>query len=75
MSKIVQITKDTAIPLGLVILLLGGAAGVGAAYNAIAGQEKRIEEIQVDNKELVNRLTSIDNRLSTIEGVLKIRRR
>lgn len=77
-----KITKDTLIPLGLAISMIGGAAGwvtkqeMALAENSkmIVSNSKRIDSVVDKFQVIENKLFEISERLGRIEGQLKLGR-
>lgn len=66
-----QITQDTLMPLGMVIVLIGGVMWldeVAAKVKATADSQEEFRRDQIDTK---NILMQMNTRLSRIEGSLK----
>lgn len=65
-----KITKDTLIPISLVVVICGLVFGVSKTQARIDTNSVRLTMVEQSNKELIKKLDNIAERLAKIEGLL-----
>lgn len=67
-----HLNQDTLIPIGLAILVIGGATSwISGVSNTLSAQSEVIVELRRNNEDNIKLVTEINSRLSRIEWKLE----
>lgn len=69
-----KITKDTLVPIGLVLTLLAGVAYIAGLHSKVEAQGNEILALQIERREYQRTVEEINTRLARIEGKLGVTR-
>ncbi len=70
-----KITETTLIPISLLLAILGGVAYVITGFAQVTSIKERVDKIEISQERYNETVTTISDRLSTIEGALGVRKR
>ena len=67
-----KITQNTLLPVSLIGTLIFLAFQIGISYNDVEAHTQKIEAIEMESKEVIKTLKSIENRLIKMETALEL---